>query len=325
MDNLSEQIKAEAKRLGFSFLGITQPKQTAHFSHYLKWIAEGKNAGLDYLAMDYVAKGRGDPASLLPDTRSVLVGGIHYQPRITLSEISEGKESRNGWVAAYGTLPDYHKSLKHMFLGLTKSIRELTNHDVKSKLFVDSGPVMEKDFAMQAGLGWIGKNSLLMTPEFGSCCLIGCLFTDIELSSDEPFGQDGCGDCAACISACPTGCINLDRTIDASRCISYLTVETQGDFPEDLSKKTNGWVFGCDICQMVCPMNKKAIAVNPDFSSSAAKPIISQRIVLSEEFRIDFENFDRKFKSTPVHRIGHLRYLRNITNALTNKTNTRVK
>lgn len=325
MDNLSEQIKAEAKRLGFSFLGITQPKQTTHFSHFLKWIAEGKNAGLDYLAMDYVAKGRKDPASLLPGARSVIVGGIHYLPRITLGDISQGKESLNGWVAAYGSLPDYHKTLKRLFHVLTKSIQDLTNHDVKSKLFVDSGPVMEKDFAMLAGLGWIGKNSLLLTPEFGSYCLIGCLFTDLKLTSDEPFDQDICADCAACISACPTGCINLDRTIDASRCISYVTVETQADFPEDFSKKINGWVFGCDICQMVCPMNNKAVAMNPDLSLSAAEPIISQRIVLSEEFQLDIENFDRKFKSTPIHRIGHQRYLRNITNALKNKTNNRVK
>lgn len=318
MDNLSELIKAEAKRLGFSFLGITEPKQTAHFSHYLNWINDGKNAGMDFLAMDYVTKGRRDPASLLAGACSVIVGGIHYQPRITLGDISQEKESGNGWVAAYGTLPDYHKTLKRMFLNLTKCIRQLTNHDAKFKLFIDSGPVMEKDFAMQAGLGWIGKNSLLITPDFGSYCLIGCLFTDVALSSDKPFDLDGCMDCGACINACPTGCINWDRTIDADRCISYLTVETQADFPEDLSKKINGWVFGCDICQMVCPMNNKVIAMNPGISFSTTEPIISQRIVLSEDYQMDFEKFDQTYNSTPVHRIGHQIYLRNVTNALTN-------
>jgi len=320
MDNITIQIKAEAKSLGFSFLGITEPKQTAHFSHYLKWIAERKNAGLEYLAMDYVKKGRRDPASLLHGARSVIVGGIHYLPRITLGDISQGKESGNGWVAAYGTLPDYHKTLKRLFHGLTKCIHNLTNHDVKSKIFIDSGPVMEKDFAMQAGLGWIGKNSLLLTPEFGSYCLIGCVFTDLELSSDEPFDQDLCADCSACIKSCPTNCINQDRTIDASRCISYLTVETQIDFPEDLSKKIDGWVFGCDICQMVCPVNKESFIKKPDISMPSMEPRIPQRVILSEENRIDFEKFNKKFLSTPVHRIGHQNYIRNIANAFVNQS-----
>ena len=325
MDNLTNQIKAEAKRLGFSFLGITEPKQTAHFNHYLKWIAEGKNAGLDYLAMDYVAKGRRDPASLLPAARSVIVGGIHYQPSITLSDISQGKESGNGWIAAYGTLPDYHKTLKRLFHSLIKCIQELANHDVKSKIFIDSGPVMEKDFAMQAGLGWIGKNSLLLTPQFGSYCLIGCLFTDIELPSDKPFDQDICADCVACINACPTKCINQDKTIDMSRCISYLTVETQTDFPKDFSKKIGGWVFGCDICQMVCPVNKESLKKNPGFSPPLMEPRIPQRVILSEENQIDFEKFDQKYVSTPVHRIGHRIYLRNIANAFANKLKNEVK
>jgi epoxyqueuosine reductase len=319
MDHLEVRIKAEAKCLGFSFIGITSPNQTAHFGHYLKWIEEQKNAGLEYLAMEYVAKGRRDPSSLLAGARSMIVGGIHYQPQMTISDLSRECDPGIGWIASYGTLPDYHETLKQLFRSLGSVLHELTNSAVKSRIFIDSGPVMEKDFAMQAGLGWIGKNSLLITPDFGSYCLIGCMMTDLELPMDEPFSTDLCGDCTACIQACPTGCISMDKTIDAGRCISYLTVETQQPFTMELKKEINGWIFGCDICQLVCPINREVFIKNRDSSASVTEPVISQRVWLNEEKRLSSRKFDEKYSSTPVQRIGHQIYKRNITNSLANQ------
>ena len=317
---MKERIKAEAKRLGFSFTGFTEPRQTPHFNNYLEWIQQRKNAGMEYLAKPYVIQGRRQPDSLLKGARSVIVAGIHYLPQIELGDIANGDNTDRGWVAAYGSLVDYHKTIKQKFRSLSKSINELVGAEVKSKIFIDSGPVMEKDFARQAGLGWIGKNSLLITPQYGSYCLLGCLFLDLELPPDSPLEEDICGECEICILACPTQCINSDRTIHAEQCISYQTTENPNDIPEGFGEKMGRWVFGCDICQIVCPGNRKLIEKTLD-PNPPQIPVISQKVDLSKVGTINAKEFDQRFSDTPLARIGLKIFQRNVLNAWHNQNN----
>jgi epoxyqueuosine reductase len=275
---------------------------------------------MDYLAKPYVMQGRRQPESLLEGARTVIVAGIHYLPHIHLGEITSGNDFDRGWIAAYGSLADYHKTIKQKFHSLTKSINEMVGAEVKNKIFIDSGPVMEKDFARQAGLGWIGKNSLLINPQFGSYCLLGCLFLDLELPPDSPLEEDICGECEICIRACPTQCINPDRTINAEQCISYQTTENQYNIPEGLSEKLGGWVFGCDICQMVCPVNRILVEKTLD-PNPPQIPLISQKVNLSKVETINIKEFDEKFSETPLARIGLKIFQRNLLNALNNRNN----
>lgn len=318
MNHLKESIKAEARNLGFSFIGFTEPNQTPHFNNYLDWINDGGNADLGYLSKDYVIQGRRQPESLLKGARSVVVAGIHYLPQIQSRDITSVNNLDRGWIAAYGCLSDYHRTLKKMLRSLAESINEMGGIEVKFRIFIDSGPVMEKDFAMQAGLGWIGKNSLLITPQFGSYCLLGCLFLDLEIPPDSPMGGDVCNGCEICVQACPTQCINSNRTINAGQCISYQTVENQFDIPEGLGEKMGGWIFGCDICQMICPVNQKIVENSPK-KSVFDVPVISQRVNFSEVETINAEKFEETYSTTPVFRIGLIRFRRNVMNASRNQ------
>lgn len=318
MDQQKNLIKAEAKRLGFSFIGFSEPRQTPHFNNYLEWIQQRKNADMHYLAKPYVIRCRRQPESLLEGARSVIVAGIHYQPQIQSRDFASEKDLDHGWIAAFGSLSDYHRTIKHKFRSLTKSINEMVGNEVKNKIFIDSGPVMEKDFARQAGLGWIGKNSLLITPQFGSYCLLGCLFLDLELPPDSPIEGDICDECDICIQACPTHCISPNRTIFAELCISYQTVENQADIPDNIGKKMGNWVFGCDICQMACPVNRRLPEKTLDFNTSQI-PVISQTVKLSEVETINAKEFEERFSETPLSRVGLKNFQRNILNALRNK------
>jgi len=319
MEDFKARIKAEAKRLGFSFLGVAQPKQTRHFKNYLEWVNKGGQGDLEYLAKDYVINGRRDPESLLKDAKSVIVAGIHYTPQIGWKDIYRPDNKEYGWIASYACLPDYHHTLRHLFQQLGLFIQKVAKKTVNTKIFIDSGPVMEKDFAYQAGLGWIGKNSLLISPLFGSYCLLGCMFIDIHFEPGAPIDVDICKDCEICIKACPTSCINSNRTIDASRCISYQTIENPSLIPDNIKKKLGGWVFGCDICQMVCPANRFLTNKQSEIYTSFVKPIINQKINLQEALFINKTDFIEKYGGTPVARIGFETFMRNIKNAFKNQ------
>jgi epoxyqueuosine reductase len=318
MENLKERIKAEAIRLGFSFCGLAEPRQTPHFNNYLEWINKGQYAGMEYLAKEYVINGRRQPDTLLKGAQSVIVAGIHYIPQISLHDIHQLKKEGFGLIAAYGCLPDYHQTIRELFRELIKCIEEMIGHVIESRIFIDSGPVMEKDFAAQAGLGWIGRNSLLITPPFGSFCLLGCLFVDIDLPPDLPLEGDICGDCEICVQTCPTGCINRNRTINAKQCISYQTIENRADLPDDLKKKINGWVFGCDVCQVVCPINQAVVEKRQREYSTVSLKKFNQGIDLSAAEKISAESFEKRFSDTPVARIGINGFRRNINNASLN-------
>jgi len=202
------------------------------------------------------------------------------------------RQQDKGLVAGYAAGIDYHISLPILLDSLITFIRSIAGTNIQARRFTDSAPVLERELAQRAGLGWIGKNSCLISPEFGSTFLLAEILIDLPLAPDLPFVEDRCGTCRRCVDTCPTACINHDRTINASRCISYLTIENKNNIPPDISNKIGPWLLGCDVCQMVCPWNQKLhvnSAITPALSLSI--PELIQTLSISPEYFV--ERFDR--------------------------------
>ncbi len=246
----SEDIKRLAKEAGFDLCGVVRAEYLPDAeSRFKGWLSAGYGDGLEYLHRNLEL--RFDPSRLVDGARSIVVCGVNYKNRYSLSD--ELQKSGVG-VASYALTRDYHKSIKRRFKTLFKSLQSLYP-SLSGRPFTDSAPLLEKHFAYMAGLGWIGRQSLLVTPQFGTFVLLGELVIDHDVDHyDEPIGSidGGCGECRRCIDSCPVGAINLDRTIDARRCISSRTIEQKEMGDESLA----GWVFGCDSCQQCCPHNK---------------------------------------------------------------------
>jgi epoxyqueuosine reductase len=313
-DSLTAQIKDEARRLGFSLVGVTTPEPPQSYSRYTEWVEAGMHGEMAYLASERNMQRRADPQRILPECQSILVLGIPYnKPE---SAPSPENAEPNGRIAAYAWNDDYHDVLKERLTTLVAFIEEQAGEPVANRWYTDTGPILERDFASRAGLGWIGKNSLLIHPEVGSYFLLAEVLLGIKLSPDLPFASDHCGNCTACIEACPTDCITPERTLDATRCISYLTIELKGAIPHDLRPQMGDWVFGCDICQEVCPWN---IRFAPQLGDPAFQPRHDVPLVdLAQELTLDTESFNRKFKGSPVKRAKRRGYLRNVAVALGN-------
>ncbi len=198
---------------------------------------------------------------------------------------------------------------------LVQFIEAQVGGPVKNRWYTDTGPILERDLAQRAGIGWIGKNTCLINPKQGSYFLLSEIFLDLALEPDAPFVTDHCGTCTRCIQACPTDCILPDRTIDARRCISYLTIELKDDIPVELRDKIGDWTFGCDICQMVCPWNRFASEGDPAFEDKEPPH------ALTEELTLTPQAFNQRFKRTPIQRAKRRGYLRNVAVALGNTGN----
>lgn len=251
---IEEKIKAKALRLGFSLCGITTPEPPSHFGIYEHWLEQSNHADMDYLASSRHVEFRKDPNMLMPGIKSILSLAWSYPIR----PVNSLHETRSGWIAGYADGKDYHSWLPKKLKALTIFIEQEVEQSIVAGTYSDSAPILEREIASRAGLGWIGKNSCVISPEIGSTFLLGKIFLDYPLTTDSPFLKDLCGTCKKCIEACPTGCILPNRTIDSRRCLSYQTIENRGSIPQELRKLTGNWLFGCDICQMVCPWNQKA-------------------------------------------------------------------
>lgn len=311
---LKQAIQNEARRLGFILAGVTTPAPPPHLSVFEDWLAQGRHASMDYLANERARLRRADPRLILPNCKSILVLAIPYN---TPLPSGEGREAGvRGKVAAYAWGDDYHLVLPERLQALVKFIEEQAGHSIANRWHTDTGPILERDLAQRAGLGWIGKNTCLINPHLGSYFLLAEIFLDLELEPDPPFATDQCGTCMRCIEACPTDCILDDRTIDAGRCISYLTIELKDDIPPELRPQMSDWVFGCDICQMVCPWNRFA-APEGDPSFSPRENVQSPNLI--RELELMPEDFNRKFKHSPVKRAKRRGYLRNVAVGLGNK------
>lgn len=319
MSSLAQAVKDEAHRLGFILAGVTTPEPPPHWSTYETWLAAGRHGEMAYLAKESARARRRAPRAILPECKSILVLGASYPDPRSVEGASVPSPLRaerpSGQVAAYAWGRDYHLVLPERLKALIAYLEARVGGPVLSRGYTDTGPILERDLAQRAGLGWIGRNTCLIHPRLGSYFLLAEILISVDLDIDAPFGPDRCGTCTRCVQACPTRCILPDRTLDARRCISYLTIEHQEAIPADLRAALGTWVFGCDICQMVCPWNRFAVpAVDPAFAPRPAVP----RPDLIADLGLSPQDFNRKFKESPVKRTRWRGYLRNLAVALGN-------
>jgi epoxyqueuosine reductase len=306
---LSSQIKEAAQRLGFELVGISAARPAPHEQSFAAWLRQGFAGNLEY--MQRTESLRRDPRELVPWAVSIISVGMNYDSGY--SRPVESSEPR-GWISRYAWGDDYHNVMKGKLEELLESISQLRDGNIKGKAFVDSGPVLERDFAGIAGLGWIGKNTHLISPKRGSWFFLGELFVDLPLVYDRPI-RDRCGRCDLCLKACPTGAFVGPYVLDARRCISYLTIELKDWMPRSLRPLVGNHIFGCDICQEVCPYNVK--------TRPTAEPAYQPRPGLHAPALIAFlslseAEFRQRFRASPILRAKRRGFLRNVAVALGN-------
>jgi epoxyqueuosine reductase len=308
MEALELRLKRQAQSLGFALAGIAAAGAADHFDRLLDWLQRGYAGEMSYLQRH--AEARRHPASMLPEVRSVVMVGMNYG-----SQPDESRESLHGRVARYARGADYHEVLRERLKRLLAWV-QAERPDCRGRAVVDTAPLLERDFARRAGLGWIGKNTMLLNKGQGSYFFLGALLLDVELQADSPHLTSHCGTCTACLDACPTQAFNGPGWLDARRCISYLTIELRSAVPEDLRSGLGEWVFGCDVCQEVCPWNRHAPA--------EADPAMQHRPELAELDLIEVlslseEQFQERFGDTPLSRPRRGGLLRNAALVLGNQ------
>jgi len=249
MKTLTAEIKQRATELGFSKVGIARAEHLSEEGERLnEWLARGFQATMEWVSRN--AEKRVDPRKVLPDARSVIVVALNYY-----TDFRHSTEEGTGRVSRYAWGDDYHDILGEKLAELLEFIK-LKLPQVHGKVYVDTGPVMEKAWAQRAGIGWIGKHTNLITQDYGSWVFLGELIINVEFEYDDP-ATDHCGSCTLCVEACPTEAIVEPYVLDSNRCISYLTIEHRGEIAEELGERFDRWVYGCDICQDVCPWNQR--------------------------------------------------------------------
>jgi epoxyqueuosine reductase len=297
---LTELIKSEARLFGFDAIGITRPRKlTKQATRLEKWLSEGNNNGLHYLSKNF--KKMTDPFEIMSDCRSVIVVIMNYYP----SDMQDPKSDYK--IAKYAYGKDYHDIVKERVTLLANFI-ETTTGTAETKVFVDSGTVLEKVWAVKAGLGWQGKNSVVINPDIGSFFFIGVIFTDFTLEYDTQI-DDQCGKCRLCIDACPAKAIFKPYAIDARRCISCQTIEFKYMEDKEFSKENYNWIFGCDICQDVCPYNKLAAATT--VHGFETNHLIRRNKTKSWE-KMTEDAFENHFNESSLYRIKYSGLKRNI-------------
>jgi epoxyqueuosine reductase len=289
---LGDAIKVRARELGFLACGITHPGPTDHTDRLDEWLAKGYAGTMRYLHRQ--ARRRKDPRQIEPEARAVVVVLDNYY---TADSEADTRAPR---VAKYARGKDYHQITGRRLAQLADFLR--ANGANLARTFADAGPVPERELAQRAGLGWIGKNTMLIRPDAGSFFFIGSVFTDLPLETDSPFELDRCGSCTRCLAACPTDAFVEPRVLDATRCISYLTIEQKGPIPEPLAERLEGYVFGCDICNDVCPWNQRFAqpTTMADFRPGVALAGAGRdffELMTEEEFRT-------RYGDTPLERPG---------------------
>ena len=321
----SEPVKARARELGFELVGVVPAEPTLESLFYPEWLRRGFHGKMGYLEGRRGAM-RGDPRSLMPSARSVICAGLVYNAPSPYS--TEFESDEEGWVSRYAWGLDYHAILKERLFALASWIRSEYGRQVKCKVCVDTSPLLERAYAHRAGLGWIGKNCCLINERLGSWVFLGEILTSAELAPDGP-APFRCGTCRRCIDACPTdalveieGADSPSHALDSRLCIAYWTIELQGSIPEEHRPSVGHHVFGCDICQDVCPWNsspRAAVTDEPAFQPANARPGLRELAGLTEE------EFNARFARTPIERSRYEGFLRNLAVAMGNSGNSRFR
>jgi epoxyqueuosine reductase len=307
---LAEQIKLWSSELGFSSMGITDIDLSQDQRYLEKWLEKGYHGEMKY--MERHGKKRSRPAELVQGTKRIISLSMNYLPE-NYNGLELLEEDKKAFVSGYARGRDYHKIMRSRLKKLVSKIKVHSSHE--NRVFVDSAPVLEKALAQKAGLGWIGKNTLLLNKNAGSYFFLGEIYTDLELPIDEPKIVNHCGSCTSCMDVCPTKAFEGPNQLDARKCISYLTIEYKGSIKEELRPMMGNRIFGCDDCQIFCPWNKfLKITDEADF-----KPRHNlDDIDLSNLFMWSEEEFLEKTQGSPIRRAGYESWLRNIAIALGN-------
>jgi epoxyqueuosine reductase len=301
-------LKQAARDLGFGLAGVCPAIRPAGLSEFYRWLEAGYAGQMHYLPDRALAYEH--PSHVLQGVRSIVMLAMSYNTaEPTVCQPGEGRVSRYAWGG------DYHALIRQRLQRLAEFLQQ---HQPQAHVrgVVDTAPLLEREFAQLAGLGWVGKNTLLLNTRLGSWCFLAALLTDLELEYDEPHAADHCGTCRACLDACPTGAFVDAYVLDARKCISYATIELRASIPPELREAQGDWLFGCDICQDVCPWNRKA----PETSEPAFAPRDAMNpLALADLFHLDDAAFRRRFRDTPLWRTRRRGLLRNAAIVLGNQ------
>lgn len=309
---LVEQIRLWSRQLGFQEIGIVQADLSEAGDRLQQWLGHGYNGSMEWLA-NHGSK-RWQPDQLLPGTVSVICVRMDYLPADS-GMIACLRDGEKAYLSRYALGRDYHKLIRKRLATLASRIEDTCGYPVIQRPFVDSAPVLEKPLAQQAGLGWIGKNTLLLNRHAGSWFFLGELYTSLDLPPDEPTAEKQCGQCRACLKVCPTDAFPEPYVLDARRCISYLTIENQGPIPREFRRAMGNRVFGCDDCQIICPWNR--------FSSTTAEDDFQPRHQLDNSslttlFNWSEQEFLNNTAGSAIRRVGYQGWLRNLAVGLGN-------
>ena len=303
------RIKGRALELGFDAVGIAALEPLEARAHYEAWLAAGRHGAMAYLATTRHRDRREDPSRVLPDLEAVVCVALCYEPGSDAA-----RDSRLGRIARYAVGEDYHRVMRDKLRLLERFVRELMP-GVRVLEYSDTGAILERGWAERAGLGWIGKNTMLLSRRLGSWFVLGELLLDRPLEADAPLARDHCGTCRRCLDACPTGAIVAPHQLDARLCISYLTIELRGPIPVELRPLVGDWIFGCDLCQEVCPWNR--------FAPPAREARLHARSLdgwtLERFLSLDEAGFAALFATSPIRRARRAGFLRNVCVALGNR------
>ena len=319
---LTTRIKEQARELGFGLVGVASVEESAHMDLYREWVEDGRHGDMGYLAREDAIARRADLRQTLPSVRSAIVVAHDYFQEDPLGVPADPSR---GVIARYARGQDYHGTIEKRLRALHRWIEASVEDPVEGRVYVDTGPILERELAVRAGVGWFGKNTMLIHPKRGSYFFLGLLLLDLDLDADAPFQEDHCGTCRSCLDACPTGAL-LGRdpsgapVMDAPRCISYLTIEHRGPIPVELRPLMGNRVYGCDICQEVCPWNERfaepaeeeAYRVRKGLDGPALVELADQLLV------VDDEGFRELFRGSAIKRAKRAGLLRNVCVALGN-------
>jgi epoxyqueuosine reductase len=304
-----QRLLHRARALGFELAGIAPATNADGFRHLQEWLASGFAGEMDYMRRHEGA--RQHPKAVLPDVRSVVVVGLNYFPA---RHARDNVAAPHGRIARYAAGADYHDVMRGKLNDLLAWAQQEAP-GLQGRGVVDTAPLLERDFARRAGLGWFGKNTMLINKRLGSYTFLGALLLDLELAPSRPFEANHCGSCTRCLDACPTDAFTAPFQLDARRCISYLTIELRGPIPAELRPGMGDWVFGCDVCQEVCPWNHKAPqSSEASLQMGGAGPALD----LVELLGLSEGEFRRRFRGTALWRARRRGLVRNAAIALGN-------